>query len=111
MFPHRAIQDADKAILLSPQWPKGYFRRGRALLGLSVSISLLIRTVLLGFTRYFCEYFRRGRALLGLSASILLLIRTVLIVTEYIFSKDRLIFELACNDRNGKSRFLCFKQG
>ncbi|GFT73953.1 tetratricopeptide repeat protein 31 [Nephila pilipes] len=30
----KALKDADKAIALSPVWPKGYFRRGRALLGL-----------------------------------------------------------------------------
>ncbi|XP_018017496.1 uncharacterized protein LOC108674104 isoform X2 [Hyalella azteca] len=30
----KALSDADKAIQLSPGWPKGYFRRGRALRGL-----------------------------------------------------------------------------
>ncbi|GBO34128.1 hypothetical protein AVEN_31984-1, partial [Araneus ventricosus] len=29
-----AFKDAEKAIALSPAWPKGYFRKGRALLGL-----------------------------------------------------------------------------
>ncbi|XP_055952324.1 uncharacterized protein LOC129988192 isoform X2 [Argiope bruennichi] len=30
----KALKDAEKAIALSPVWPKGYFRKGRALLGL-----------------------------------------------------------------------------
>lgn len=30
----KALQDADVAISLAPDWPKGYFRRGRALAGL-----------------------------------------------------------------------------
>ncbi|CAL1261863.1 unnamed protein product [Larinioides sclopetarius] len=30
----KAFKDAEKAIALSPAWPKGYFRKGRALLGL-----------------------------------------------------------------------------
>ncbi|XP_064601686.1 uncharacterized protein LOC135467776 isoform X2 [Liolophura sinensis] len=30
----KALRDAEKAILLSPDWPKGYFRKGRALAGL-----------------------------------------------------------------------------
>jgi hypothetical protein len=29
--------DAEKAIALEPTWPKGYFRKGRALYGLKVS--------------------------------------------------------------------------
>lgn len=32
----KALQDADVAISLAPDWPKGYFRRGRALAGLKV---------------------------------------------------------------------------
>lgn len=32
----RALSDAEKAIELSSEWPKGYFRRGRALLGLGM---------------------------------------------------------------------------
>lgn len=32
----KALQDADDAISLAPDWPKGYFRRGRALAGLKL---------------------------------------------------------------------------
>ncbi|XP_067935855.1 uncharacterized protein [Watersipora subatra] len=32
----KALSDADKCIELSPEWPKGYFRRGRALAGLKL---------------------------------------------------------------------------
>ncbi|RMX49338.1 hypothetical protein pdam_00014436 [Pocillopora damicornis] len=32
----KALQDADVAISLAPDWPKGYFRRGRALAGLKL---------------------------------------------------------------------------
>lgn len=32
----KALQDADIAISLAPDWPKGYFRRGRALAGIKV---------------------------------------------------------------------------
>lgn len=32
----KALQDADIAISLAPEWPKGYFRRGRALAGIKV---------------------------------------------------------------------------
>ena len=35
----KALQDADVAISLAQDWPKGYFRRGRALTGLKVLIS------------------------------------------------------------------------
>ena len=34
----KALQDADVAISLAPDWPKGYFRRGRALAGLKVIV-------------------------------------------------------------------------
>lgn len=30
----RALKDAEKSISFSPQWPKGHFRKGRALIGL-----------------------------------------------------------------------------
>ena len=33
----KALKDADKAITLAAEWPKGYFRKGRALAGLKVS--------------------------------------------------------------------------
>ena len=36
----RALKDAEKAIKLSKDWPKGYFRKGRALAGLNVSHSV-----------------------------------------------------------------------
>lgn len=32
----RALKDAEKAISLADKWPKGYFRKGRALAGLRV---------------------------------------------------------------------------
>ena len=32
----RALKDAESAILLSSTWPKGHFRKGRALTGLKV---------------------------------------------------------------------------
>ena len=35
-FNFRALEDSDAAIELSPEWPKGYFRKGRALTGLKV---------------------------------------------------------------------------
>ena len=34
----RALSDADNCIELATEWPKGYFRKGRALAGLKVSI-------------------------------------------------------------------------
>jgi len=33
----RALKDANKVISLSSDWPKGYFRKGKALAGLKVS--------------------------------------------------------------------------
>ena len=33
----RALRDADKAINIASDWPKGYFRKGRALAGLKAS--------------------------------------------------------------------------
>jgi len=32
----RALKDANKVISLAPDWPKGYFRQGKALSGLKV---------------------------------------------------------------------------
>jgi len=32
----RALTDSDSAIRLAPEWPKGFFRKGRALTGLKV---------------------------------------------------------------------------
>ena len=37
----KALQDADVAISLAPDWPKGYFRRGRALAGLKVLVIVI----------------------------------------------------------------------
>ena len=34
LFHSRALADAEKALFLHPEWAKGYFRKGRALLGL-----------------------------------------------------------------------------
>jgi hypothetical protein len=39
-FVFRALKDADKAIMFAPQNPKGYYRRGEALRGLKVNLSL-----------------------------------------------------------------------
>lgn len=36
----RALKDAERAILLQKDWPKGYFRKGRALAGLRVRFLL-----------------------------------------------------------------------
>jgi len=36
----RALKDAERAISLSRDWPKGYFRQGRALAGLKVSMDI-----------------------------------------------------------------------
>lgn len=42
----RALQDAEHAIFLAPEWPKGYFRKGRALAGIKVVyISLYALTI------------------------------------------------------------------
>ena len=41
MFIHfRALKDAERAITLAKTWAKGYFRQGRALAGLKVSIQI-----------------------------------------------------------------------
>ena len=37
----RALKDAERAITLAKDWPKGYFRKGRALSGLRVSIIIV----------------------------------------------------------------------
>lgn len=39
-FFSRALKDAERAILLQKDWPKGYFRKGRALAGLRVRFLL-----------------------------------------------------------------------
>ena len=36
-FIFSALRDAESAIRLAAQWPKGYFRKGRALTGLEVN--------------------------------------------------------------------------
>lgn len=33
----QALTDAERAIQLAPNWPKGYFRQGSALMGMKVS--------------------------------------------------------------------------
>lgn len=38
IFYIRALKDAEKSVALCPSWPKGYYRKGRALLGLKVSL-------------------------------------------------------------------------
>lgn len=53
----RALKDAEKAISLAKDWPKGYFRQGRALAGLKVSFSgcfclVLAHVALLHNVRY-----------------------------------------------------------
>lgn len=40
-FMFRALKDAERAIALAPDWPKGYFRKGRALAGLKVSFYMM----------------------------------------------------------------------
>ena len=40
---YRALKDADKAVHLAPDWPKGYFRKGRALAGLKVSTAIYMK--------------------------------------------------------------------
>jgi len=39
----RALADGNKAISLSADWPKGYYRQGIALAGLKVCLSYLSR--------------------------------------------------------------------
>ena len=34
-----ALKDANRAISLAKEWPKGYFRKGRALAGLKVRLA------------------------------------------------------------------------
>ena len=63
----KALQDADMAISLAPDWPKGYFRRGRALAGLKVCflysdllpdrVSLIFRVLCLINRVYRLTYF------------------------------------------------------
>ena len=38
---HEALADAEKCIELAPQWPKGYWRRGMALLGLKQTLQAI----------------------------------------------------------------------
>lgn len=49
----KALQDADVAISLAPDWPKGYFRRGRALAGLKVQSNEL--TMKIYVNNLFCK--------------------------------------------------------
>ncbi|KAF0305486.1 Tetratricopeptide repeat protein 31 [Amphibalanus amphitrite] len=39
----KALKDADRAIQIDPSWPKGFFRRGRALLGQLAALDALLR--------------------------------------------------------------------
>lgn len=36
----QALADAERSIQLAPDWPKGYFRKGSALMGMKVGTSL-----------------------------------------------------------------------
>lgn len=36
----QALADAERSIQLAPDWPKGYFRKGSALMGMEVGTSL-----------------------------------------------------------------------
>lgn len=38
---HEAVADAEKCIELAPQWPKGYWRLGMALLGLKQTLQAI----------------------------------------------------------------------
>jgi len=58
------LQDAEKAIHISPAWAKGYFRKGRALSGLKVKSVFYLQNNLafLCCRREFetiCEYFKK----------------------------------------------------
>ena len=71
----KALQDADVAISLAPDWPKGYFRRGRALAGLKVLTSAIFSGVLgnrrllrFCFTAL-CSWFKNSRRFLNQSDS------------------------------------------
>ena len=58
----RALKDAEKAIKLSKDWPKGYFRKGRALAGLNVSQCVFCLSVCC-FSLHLCVCFSHSSSL------------------------------------------------
>lgn len=51
----RALRDADKAINIASDWPKGYFRKGRALAGLKVRWYIYSASFLSPTMRFECS--------------------------------------------------------